>query len=355
MLFFDSKFLISQSLPKSQVLDLLVVGDSLIWGQGLDEKQKIYTLTADWLAEEIFKNGRKVDVKVKAHSGATIKFDKDEALAHKQAGRQETYAYDPEINVGFPSLWRQVEIAADEYRRAGKSGGADLILISGGITDISVAGLLDPFSDAKKLPTLIEKSCHDDMFDLIEHAALNNPNAIIAVVGYFPVVSNKTIGSRLFNDWLESMSFPRPLKPLANNVVTRSLYFNRIKRKVIRLSDIWIRESERNFKLAVDKFNLRLATSRAIFVPSPITAETCVETPNTLLFRIGKKGRSEDILYESRRDVCGRSLSELERSTGLKYSVRYCEIASVGHPNPAGARAYADSIRTILKPLLAEL
>ena len=177
----------------------MVIGDSFIWGQGLNESQKIYSLTADWLGGGSGSEGRDDAAKVKAHSGATIKFRKEEALAYQRAGRDETYRYDPEVNVGFPSMWKQVEVAAEEYRAAGKPNGADLILISGGITDISVAKLLDPFGDEKLLPGLIERYCRDDMFDLLEHAARHNPNAVIAVVGYFPIVSNKTIGSRLFN------------------------------------------------------------------------------------------------------------------------------------------------------------
>ena len=350
LLFIDPRAAMTRSTPASGGIDLLVIGDSFIWGQGLNESQKIYTLTADWLGGGTGAKGRDVAVKVKAHSGATIKFRKEEALAYQRAGRDETYRYDPEVNVGFPSMWKQVEVAAEEYRAAGKPNGADLILISGGITDISVAKLLDPFGDEKLLPGLIERYCRDDMFDLIEHAARQNPNSVIAVVGYFPIVSNKTIGSRLFNSWLETMAFPRPLKPLANNVLTRTMYFNKIRRKVIRISDIWITESDKNLKLAVEKFNSRFGVSRAVFVPSPITAETCVETPNSLLFRIGKNGRSEDPLYESRREVCQASLLELRRSTGLKYPVRYCELAAVGHPNAAGSRAYADSIRSVLKP-----
>lgn len=350
VMLFGRRAAISQLPADAEGLDLLVIGDSFIWGQGLDERQKIYTLTADWLGGVSRKQRRNVAVKVKAHSGATIKFRKEEATAYQRAGRDETYRYDPEINVGFPSMWKQVEVAAEEYRAAGKPDGADLILISGGITDISVAKLLNPSGDEKLLPGLIQQYCRDDMFDLLEHAARHNPKAIIAVIGYFPIVSDKTVGSRLFNSWLETMDFPRPLKPLANNALTRSLYFNKIKRKVIRISDIWIAESDKNLKLAVEKFNLRLSSARAVFVPSPITADTCVETPNTLLFRIGKNGRSEDPLYESRREVCRDSLSELRVSTGLKYPIRYCELAAVGHPNAAGSRAYADSIRSVLTP-----
>ncbi|MBX7054176.1 MAG: twin-arginine translocation signal domain-containing protein [Pyrinomonadaceae bacterium] len=341
---------LSQLTAGKAGLDMLVIGDSFIWGQGLDERQKIYTLTADWLRSGSDGHRRDVAVKVKAHSGATIKFRKEEALAYQRAGRDETFRYDPEINVGFPSMWKQVEVASGEYRAEGKPDGADLILISGGITDISVAKLLNPSADEKQLPGLIAQYCRDDMFELIEHAALHNPKAIIAVVGYFPIISDKTVGSRLFNSWLETMAFPRPLKPIANNALTRTLYFNKIRRKVIRISDIWITESDKNLKLAIERFNSRSAVPRAVFVPSPITAETCVETPNSLLFRIGKHGRSQDPLYDSRRGVCRESLTELRRSTGLEYPIRYCELAAIGHPNEAGSRAYAESIRTVLKP-----
>ncbi|NJM53676.1 MAG: hypothetical protein HC846_09980 [Blastocatellia bacterium] len=49
--------------------EMLVVGDSVIWGQGLEEKDKTYTLIKNWLETELDK---RVNLKVKAHSGATI-------------------------------------------------------------------------------------------------------------------------------------------------------------------------------------------------------------------------------------------------------------------------------------------
>lgn len=328
--------------------NLLVVGDSFIWGQGLEEKDKFYKLIADWLETNGPLPGLPVDLKVKAHSGATIKLHKDAAEAYKKVGRDEAQEYHPEVNVGFPSIWKQVEMASAEYKAAGRDHGADLIMLSGGITDISVAKLLDPFGDPALLPPLIERYCRDDMFDLLEHAAELYPNATFAVVGYFPIISAKTHGSKLFNSWLESMSFPRILKPFANNPMTRSLIFRKIRKKTMLLSKIWIEESDRNLKAAIAKFNAKSGRTRAVFVPSPITEDTCLETPNTLLFRIGKKGRSEDSYYLGRQAECRKVLPELKRSTGLDYPVRYCELAAVGHPDPAGSRAYAEAIKAVI-------
>jgi len=332
--------------------EFLVVGDSIVWGQGLEEKDKFYSLTAEWLRNAAFGKHRDVNVKVKAHSGSTLKFHAEEAEKYKKADCDETFFHDPEVNVGFPSIWKQIEVADDEYKATGISNGADLIMLTGGITDISVENVLDPFADNKKLSPLIEKYCRDHVFDVLEHAATLHPNAIIVIVGYFPMVSPKSSKSRMFNDWLESMSFPRPLKPLANNGVVRPLFFNRLGKKAITRSRIWFDESNKNLQAAVDKLNAKYDRPRAIFVKSPITEDTCIETPNSLLFKMGKNGVVEDPLYRTRSAECESALPELKRSTGIDYPVRSCKIAGLGHPNPAGARAYAEAIKATIAPIL---
>src|SRR5262245_59563436 len=191
--------------------DLLVVGDSLIWGQGLPEKDKIFTHVANWLREGAFGRAQKVDVKVKAHSGSTLKFHPDEAEAYRKAGRDETFYYKPEVNVSFPSTWKQIEVAASEYKAEGKNG-ADLILLSGCITDITVSKVLDPKGNDEQLKQWAKKYCHDDMLELLEQAARLHPGAAIAVVGYFPMISPKSNGERLFNSWLEARGTSRPAK-----------------------------------------------------------------------------------------------------------------------------------------------
>ena len=66
--------------------DLLVVGDSLIWGQGLDEKDKFYSLVTTWLGNDGLAGKQTVNLKVKAHSGSTLKLHADEAEKYKRAG-----------------------------------------------------------------------------------------------------------------------------------------------------------------------------------------------------------------------------------------------------------------------------
>ena len=331
--------------------EFLVVGDSLIWGQGLEEKDKIFTQVANWLRDGALGRARRVDVKVKAHSGSTLKFHENEADAYRRAGRDETFYYKPEVNVSFPSTWKQIEVAASEYKAAGKPG-ADLIILSGCITDITVAKVLDPKGDDDLLRRQAKKYCHDDMLDLLEHAARLHPETAIAVVGYFPMISPKSNGVRLFNGWLEARSTPRLFKGLLNNALMRKLYFQKIGDKAIGRSRLWYEESTKNLQAAVDDFNRKYERPRAVFVRSPLTEENSVEAPNTLLFKMGKNGIPEDPVFPERKADCDAALPELKRSTGLEYPLRFCEVAGVGHPNRAGARSYADAVISALPAVL---
>ena len=332
--------------------DFLVVGDSLIWGQGLEEKDKIYTQVANWLRDGGLNGARRVDVKVKAHSGSTVKFHAEDAEAHRRAGRDENFYYKPEVNVSFPSTWKQIEVAASEYKAEGKPG-ADLIILSGCITDITVAKVLDPKGDDDLLRQWAKKYCRDDMLDLLEHAARLHPESTIAVVGYFPMISPKSDGVRLFNGWLEARDTSRPSKWMMNNPLTRKLFFKKIGNRAIARSRLWFEESTKNLQAAVDDFNKRQDRPRAVFVRSPLTEDNSVEAPDTLLFRMGKNGIPEDPVFLERKADCNAALPELKRTTGLVYSVRFCEVAGVGHPNRAGARAYADAVINAVPEVLS--
>ncbi|MFZ1700027.1 MAG: hypothetical protein WBO10_09210 [Pyrinomonadaceae bacterium] len=329
----------------------LVIGDSLIWGQGLEEKDKTYTIVSDWLRDEAF-SGREVDLKVKAHSGATIRFDPKEAEAYRRAGRDEGYYYQGEVNVSFPSMWKQVEMAAAEYEAAGAEQGADLVMLTAGITDITVEGVLDPFGKEKKLREMIRTVCRDRVGELLEHIASHNPNSLIAVIGYFPMISPHSSGSKVLNGWLETLGFPGFLQPLANNPVVRTLFFKRILNNGIERSRIWNEESDHNLQLAVEKLNASAGRQQAIFIKTPLTEQQAVESPETVLFRARGNGSVTDPLYEQRKVNCKTSLDELKRSTGIDYGVKRCAMAGVGHPDITGSRLYAEAIIESLKSVL---
>ena len=85
--------------------EMLVLGDSIMWGQGLNDEFKFYNLIKNWLERPEILN-RHVNVTLEADSGANIFPDKDviRPLAQKRHG---------EINVSNPPILFQVESALD--------------------------------------------------------------------------------------------------------------------------------------------------------------------------------------------------------------------------------------------------
>src|SRR6266446_7813993 len=55
--------------PAPRPLNMLVLGDSIAWGQGLKDEHKAWHQTKTWLKET---TGRDVREKIEAHSGAVI-------------------------------------------------------------------------------------------------------------------------------------------------------------------------------------------------------------------------------------------------------------------------------------------
>lgn len=332
----------------SEAFDFLVIGDSLVWGQGLREEHKFYQLTKNWLETEVFKNERAVNLKVKAHSGARINLKQYETDALAAAEISEDEFFHREVNLSFPSIRAQVDAARKEYENPRD---VDLIMLTGGVTDIRLTTIINPLKDNDELKSDIVKYCNEKMFELLEQTANEFPDALIVVAGYYPFLSKHTPSSTIFNHVLEIYDVPPPLKALINNPLNRRL-LKRYRRKMIERSAIWAENSTLEFGKAVDRLNAKFEKPRAVFVASPIKEENSIGAKNTLVYEVGKKGKAQDALASERLEVCGKTIDKLKKATDLKLRTRTCEIATIGHPNVEGSRAYAEAIKEKLAPIL---
>ncbi|MCB1024996.1 MAG: hypothetical protein KDB79_11425, partial [Acidobacteria bacterium] len=116
-------FPFSSLYAQNKDFEMLAVGDSLVTGLGLNEKDKFISLVRNWLESQYFQGARKVNLKNKSHSGSRLFLGDDEISALKNAEKDPETLYHPEINFSFPSSKTQLDIAAREYTREGK--GAD--------------------------------------------------------------------------------------------------------------------------------------------------------------------------------------------------------------------------------------
>ena len=335
------------SLPKiiedDKDFEMLIVGDSLIAGQGLKEKDKFYTLTKNWLQNEFFGEKRKVNLKNKSHSGARLFLQENEIKAMKDADKSLEKSYHQEVNFSFPSIKTQIDIAKKEYASIGKSPeDINLVMLTGGITNLNVSYIINPFNKNKILREKIDQYCNQAMFEFLQHATKTFPNALFTVIGYFPMVSKQSSTRKIYNAVLELYKFPLAVKPLMNNILTRQ-FFRILHKKINKRSRIWAKDSDKALQTAVRRINQQYGTQKAIFIKSPVTEATAFGTKNTLLWGMAKKGRSEDDLYDARKRECKKAMTSL-KDVKLKFNRRFCELSGIGHPNIEGSKAYRNAI-----------
>ena len=333
---------------------MLVVGDSLIAGQGLRENDKFYSLTRDWLETTVFSAKRKVALKNHSHSGASIYLSHEERKAIEEADKPLDKSYSPEVNISFPSISKQVQIARMEYLHDGVSpSDVGLVMVSGGITNMGVEGVINPFRDSDKLRNDIETYCHEYMGRLLDETASLFPRALIAVIGYYPMISPKSSTGMVYNAILELYKVPGPAKPVMNNIVTKQ-FFKILHAGMTKRSRIWLKGSDEKLSQAVRELNVRFGEERALFIGSPIDESTCFGTKDSLLWKMAKKGRSDDDLYDERLTVCAEAIRDV-KDLDLAFRERFCQLSGLGHPNVEGAAAYAEAIKRSLAPRFAAL
>jgi hypothetical protein len=345
------------ALPKiilpanSETFEMLVVGDSHISGQGLEEKNKFYSLVKEWLQEEVFGAARRVDLKVKAHSGSRIELHEDELEKMLEAGDDINKFYPREANLSSPSIKNQVDIARREYENPES---VDLVMLTGGITDVLVANTVNPFVKEAKVRKLIDRYCHEAMRGLLEQATGAFPNATIVVIGYFPIVSTKSDIKKIARYLFKALKFPFQLQFALTNGLSRQ-FLKILRKKMARRSRMWVTESNRATREAIAKVNAKFERERIIFVESPITEENCFGTKNSLLWETDADNFPGDQRYRERKAMCTQVFDELKFDHYGRLSVRLCELAAIGHPNVEGARVFAEAVKTGLKPILADV
>jgi hypothetical protein len=334
--------------PTERPFEILAVGDSLMSAQGLRPTNKFSWLVKEWVERDLFAGTRQVNYKTKAHSGARISLHPEEEAQMLRLGDDSQRFHHPEINISFPCIGTQIETARREYADPGT---VDLILISGGITDILVANVVNPFLKKERFVGLIEQYCHAGMTGLLKKAAAIFPNAKIAVVGYFPIISTKSDVDQISRYLFKAVSFPHPLQFGIANPFSKQ-FMKVLRKKMALRSELWVAESNRAFQRSIASVNNGLETDRIVFVPTPITSETCFATERSMLWRTDKDNHPGDEMYAARKVECPSALAEIKYHHYGKLALRMCELAAIGHPNIEGSIAYANAIKTVVEPVL---
>ena len=293
---------------------IVVLGDSIQWGQGLNESDKMYTKIKKHVEKKY-----EITAKVHnfAHSGAKIGW-KISTRGRKIHG---------EVPSTYPTIKQQLEEASTKFGE--NKDQVKLILMDGGINDVNVRKIINPLTNNSTLKTLSKKYCYRDMKSLLKKVGKTFPNAQIIVTGYFRIISKRssswTIATLVA---VLGMSFGGIIGGITGIAAVYAL-----KNEMIRQSNLWDRYSKSFLRSAVNEVNRDLETNRIKFVTPRFRAKNAVFAPDNWLF--GLNGTCpKDPQKHSRAYQCRR----------YGQDTKICKIASVGHPNKIGAQKYVNLI-----------
>ncbi|HKO42944.1 MAG TPA: SGNH/GDSL hydrolase family protein [Pyrinomonadaceae bacterium] len=329
-------------------LHMLVIGDSILWGQGLKQERKIWWRIKCWLQEQ---TGRPVSEKIQAHSGATIETATSEPPVYSSNGEVPSYT---------PSVNQQVDDALAHYPNRGV---VDLILVNGCINDVDVRHLLNSATKLETLETSIKEACGGRMQRLLRRTANEFPRAHLIVPGYYPIFSEETDHNR----------FIRMLAKKLTSATEEEMSDKEMRRRLVVISNLWYQVSTRSLSEAVQTVNAELAPNPRIhFAAIDFQPEHAFAAPETLLWNfkfasISLSGlrkaivivtlgtaayKTNDQVRELRSRSCKQIHDRMKKKNETKSekdlresSYLACRYASLGHPNQMGALIYAESIK----------
>jgi lysophospholipase L1-like esterase len=343
-------------------LRMLVMGDSILWGQGLKQERKAWWRVKCWLEE---KTGRAVTEQVLAHSGALLEAVPD--------ARSKFSSRDHEVNLPLPTINQQLDEALSLNRN--ELSKINLVLVDGCVNDVGVSNLLNAAVTPESLRPKINERCGAGMTALIRRITEGFPNAQVLVTGYYRSISAET----------DDNAFLRLLvkKLAAGDEPGKERSYYEMRQRLITLSEEWYELSTTNLSNSVSKVNEELSarsqSPRVTFVEIDFWPEHAFAAPQTLLwnFKLGSTNLSgfRQIIValsfgtaafkpnDDTRDQRSKSCKEtFKKPKGVKETkpekqlredaYLTCRYASLGHPNQMGALVYAEAIKGHLQSLL---
>lgn len=302
---------------------ILAFGDSVMWGQGLLYADKYSRLSADALL------GYSMGCydAMHAHSGATIMSSPAEPPARAPDDPYPSGSTLGENPSTAPSITMQVA-AWDQPAWRGQASRVKFVLLDGGINDVGVNNILDPFGSDAALESQTRQACEQGMSQLLSRILGVFPRAKVIVTGYYPLVSQDSDLVKLYL-MLGALGLVPVISGITTPLATATVaILEAYRQRVIARSNIFLAASDASLAAAVAAQN----DPRAVFVPTGFRSENAVYGPHSYLWELTIPWlNAQDPMAAARHAICQGSFR--------------CNIASLGHPNVAGAKVIAYAVR----------
>jgi len=295
---------------------LLALGDSIVWGQGLSTDDKFCSKAAKSLNFQL---------QNRAHSGATILAGSGPDDPITAPGYVSPPSGDASATGEIPRSKPTILEQAASYD--GDPDAVRLILLDGGINDVGLNNLVDPFYSIDDLDQSIEQHCHREMTFLLKYIVAKFRACKIILTGYFPILSKDSA-----KDLIPLLLMFLRLPPVPQE-------FWRIGNTPIDLATEFWHESDRLLAQSVKEVNDPRVTfvksgfveQNALFAKHPLLREPIPDPFDHPQYPVYDK------VFDPRGVACKKYPQDSE-------SRLICPMASLGHPLEEGAQRYFDAI-----------
>lgn len=326
----DNLILGADKWQKNSTFHMVVIGDSIAWGAGLEQKEKYYYKVADWLQNKLM---RPIEVTVLAHTGATL-------VKPQKIANTERLFTNPDLSSWDPTISEQAGNIINPEK-------VDLILLSEGINDINVNTILNPLTDPAQIRSLC-KGIEEPLQNLFVKLLGKCTNSKIIITSYYPIVSNNTSESELnvFANEFQSLDSDSN-EGKGFNLIKNMFGVKRTISMLSNNSNQFDNQSKLSMSSAIEQANQysvsHFGEKRVFFAPVNFPSKRSYGTNESWLWeltdpRTNNGKPTNDHKYAYRVSLCEKTFCDWKE-----------KVNAIGHPNVEGANEYN---RTIINNIL---
>jgi lysophospholipase L1-like esterase len=310
---------------------ILVLGDSIAWGEGLEPQEKYCSLVATHVATA--NPNISVYTTQKAHTGAILGWW-DPTV--KQP-------YDGDIPTSYPTVRHQAEDAA----RALNASTIDLILLSATINDVGLSHIFDPEATHPSIDARIAEFCQGDLLAFLTWLKGAFPAAKIVVTGYYAPVSPLSLSAPGIVDVIAIQYGLDNHKGLAPRALEIELGLDAGYSIVTDNAVYFAAQANQAIAATVASADQGVSPARIVFADPKFLPQNAAYASNPWVFELNNSAKvlqptDSSAAVARRTPLCqaaypGDTPDDVTNRT-------FCELASAGHPNALGAQAYSSAI-----------
>ena len=371
--------------------NILVLGDSISWGQGLNPDGKWRYLLHQKIQAKL--GTRPVrSYAPKIHSGAVIGIgDRNEigqpGLYQPGVDEKPSSFVDPpygdlggEIPSPTPTILAQLD-ALDQPPQQGVL--FDLVVVSAGINDADITRFINPFQNKPYVESIIRLHCKEHLAALLDRIRTRciepNPSCRVVVLSYFRMISDQSVDFPTVSQLVSSLMHTQPgTKKMDSHTVNRAEKkagqtdradaahgFDPTNKPVSEQPAIvkeMIANAKRFFDISQKAIDEAVIFANRVEPQSFIRVTPSIGPDEALFVHDASKARlwrvtfpsdqpiqPTDQVFMGRIPLCTSIYADKKNDSGLIT----CRIASIGHPNAAGAEfGYFAAIWAKLEPLI---